>query len=169
MSNHHVRPKRSDRFSGMLVPAVAVISVVLALIAVPFYQRYLKSRIDLSHRAVVGKVIVTRITVVGTLPQAYRSGIIQYRAEAHVTYDLNGVHHDAWVPASSVEADRAYLAFWLSLKKSRQALIYWNPRNPADIQAVLQELVPTIAATVGNLGNFRTRNNLQWERAVLAF
>ncbi len=121
----------------MLVPAVAITSVVLALIAVPFYQRYLKSRIDLSHPSVAGTVIETRITVVGTQPQTYRSGIIEYRVEAHVTYDLGGVHHDAWVPASNVGADRAYLAFWLSLKKSKQALIYWNPRNPADVQAVL--------------------------------
>jgi len=67
----------------------------------------------------------------------YKSGIIEYRAEAHVIYELNGVHHDAWVPASGIETDRSYLTFWLWLRKSKEALIYWNPRNPSDVQAVL--------------------------------
>jgi hypothetical protein len=129
MSNHHARPKRRERFGAIFVPAVVVVSIVLVLIASPFYQRHLKSRIDLSRPSVTGKVIETRIIVVGTQPQAYRSGIIEYRAEAHVIYNLNGVQHDAWVPASSVETDRAYLAFWLFLNKSKQALIYWSPQT----------------------------------------
>jgi hypothetical protein len=114
MSNHHARRKRLDRFRDILVPAVAVVSVVLTLIASPFYRRHLKSRIDLAHPWVAGKVIETRISVVGTQPQAFRSGIIEYRAQAHVIYDLNGIPHDAWVPVSNVGDDRMLLAFWLS-------------------------------------------------------
>jgi len=137
MSNHHARPKEREKFNNILVPGVALVSVILALIASPFYQRYVKSRVDLAWPSVTGQVIETRITVVGTQPQAYRSGVIEYQAEAHVTYVLNSVHHDAWVPASGVETDRTYLEFWLWLKKSKQALICWNPRNPSDVQAVL--------------------------------
>jgi hypothetical protein len=100
-------------------------------------HRYFGSRFDLDWPSVTGQVIETRIIVVGTTPQVYRSGVIKYRAEAHVVYDLNGIHHDAWVPASNVVSDRMYLAFWLSLKKSKTALIYWNPQNPSYVQAVL--------------------------------
>ena len=137
MSNHHARLKQRKNFGSILVPGVVVASVIFALIASQFYQRYLKSRVDPAWPSVAGKTIETRITVIGTQPQMYKSGVIEYRAEAHVIYELNGVHHDAWVPASGIETDRSYLTFWLWLRKSKEALIYWNPRNPSDVQAVL--------------------------------
>ena len=137
MSNHHARARARERRTRKFVLILVGALIVLAIIVHPLYERFLHQRLDDSWPSVNGTLLETRIVVVGNEAHAYHPGEIDYRVEAHVAYDMNGVHHDAWLPASNTASDRTFLAFWLSLKKSKLAVIYWNPTNPSYIQAVL--------------------------------
>jgi hypothetical protein len=137
MSNHHARLKPPEKHKDRLF-ATFVVAAILGILAVTFYEGFLSQRSGQIWPSVTGHVLQTRIVLVGARGGgAYRPGIIDYRAEAHVAYDLNGVHHDEWLPASNVVSDKAYLEFWLSQKESKLCIVHWNPRNPADIEAVL--------------------------------
>jgi hypothetical protein len=134
MSNHHARPakKRSGIVLQLLLPPLLVL-----VIAIPFIE-WLMSRSLQAWPSVNGRLLETRIAVVGTQLHQYEPSEIQYRVEAHVAYNVKETHYDVWAPASDIKTDRDYLAFWLSLKKSQEAVIYWNPKDPSDVDVVLQ-------------------------------
>lgn len=136
MSNHaaRVRLKKSSEIGPSI--KIAIVVLVCLMIIFPLYQHVL-SHYSAEWPSVAAHVLETRIAIVGTQDHAYRPGEIDYQVEAHVIYELNGVHHDGWVPASNIVADRIYLQYWLSQRKSKLCIVHWNPRNPADIEAVL--------------------------------
>jgi len=136
MSNHHVRPKRSPSHKDPFL-ATLLVARILAILTIPFYERFLSRRFDPTWPSVSGRVEETRIVIVGTRDHAYRPGEIDYRAEVRVVYGLNGISHDEWLPASNIVSDRAYLEFWLSERRSKLCIVHWNPRIPSDIEAVL--------------------------------
>lgn len=118
----------------VLVPAILV---AIALIAANLWQPHLGVARD-SRPSVSGKVLNTRISVVGIGDSVYRGGQIYYRAEAEVVYSVDKADHDAWIPASKTFASRAELEFWLSQKDPKNCIVRWNPQNLGDIEAVLQ-------------------------------
>src|ERR1700739_2853736 len=128
MANHHARPQPAqnpDRLLKILVPA-AVVFVFAASLGIEHY------RFDRPWPSVTARVLATRIVTLGAQDGYYR-GVILYRAEAHVIYQLNGKQMERWLPASGMHSDRVYLAFWLSQKKSKTCIVHWNPNNPSDV------------------------------------
>jgi hypothetical protein len=138
MSNHSakakVRQKQTSETGLSMKIAIAVL--VCLMITFPLYQHVLDHS-SAGWPSVAAHVLETRITVVGTQDHAYRAGEIDYQVEAHVVYELNGIHHDGWLPASGISADRIYLQYWLSQRKSKLCIVHWNPHNPSDIEVVL--------------------------------
>ena len=110
----------------------ASILIVISLVA------FMTKRFERPWPSVVGHVLETRVSAVasqdgGTL----QAGLIMYRVEAHVTYEVNGEKFDRWLPASDIKSDKTYLEFWLSQKKNKLCIVHWNPGNPSDIEALL--------------------------------
>jgi len=130
----HLRKGTEIRPRTVFVPAIIV---ALALIAVNVWHPHFGVARD-SWPSVSGKVLNTRISVVGVRDSAYRGGQIYYRAEAEVVYSVDKADHDAWIPASKTFASRAELEFWLSQKDPNNCTVRWNPRNLSDVEAVLQ-------------------------------
>lgn len=122
------------RLRTIFVPAIFV---AIALIAFNIWHPNLGVARD-SWPSVPGKVIDTRISVVGVADRAYRGGQIYYRAEAEVLYTVDKADHDAWIPASKTFTNRGELEFWLSQQDPKKCIVRWNPRNLVDIEAVLQ-------------------------------
>jgi hypothetical protein len=88
--------------------------------------------------SVTGHVLETRVAVEGTRDGGqFGPGVILYRVEAHVTYQINGQQFDRWLPASETDHDKAYLELWLAQKKNKLCIVHWNPDNPLDIEVVL--------------------------------
>lgn len=87
--------------------------------------------------SVTAQVLETRIIAVAAEEHPFGPGTILYRAQAHVSYQMDGKRIDRWLPASNTSRDRAYLQLWLSQRKSKTCMVHWNPRNPADMEAVL--------------------------------
>lgn len=133
MSNHHARPKPSNYKDSSLAMLV-LIAVVFTFIGLWVFE---KERVEAPWPSVAGRVLETRVAVVGSREGGYRPGVILYRVEAHVTYTVNGQAFDRWLPASDVYGDKADLEFWLSEKKDKLCIVHWNPKNPLDIEAVL--------------------------------
>jgi hypothetical protein len=133
MSNHHAKPlpaRHKDRLPKILVST----AVVVAFISLFSYEH---QRFNRPWPSVAARVLEARVVVIGTEDHAYRAGSVLYRAEAHVSYEVNGTHFELWLPASNIDSDKAYLQIWLSQKKSKLCIVHWNPNNPADIEAIL--------------------------------
>lgn len=130
----HSRKGTQIRLRTVFVP---VILAALALIAANLWQPHLGVARD-SWPSVPGKVLNTRISVVGIGDHAYRGGQIYYRAEVEVLFKVDKADHDAWIPASKTYSSRDELEFWLSKQDVKNCIVRWNPRNLGDIEAVLQ-------------------------------
>jgi Protein of unknown function (DUF3592) len=140
MSHHEAKPSKllkkrvSVRTRTIFIPAILVALVVIAINA----KRPIFFGVDREDwPSVRGEVVSTRISVVGTYDSKYPGGI-HYQAEAKVIYQQDGEQHDSWLPASRVFNSKEELEFWLSLKDSDKCSVRWNPRNPSDIEAVLE-------------------------------
>lgn len=133
MSNSYTKPRlvnQEDRLLRFFVPA-AVLLVFIAFVVVVRY------RSDRPWPSISAQVLETRIVTLGAVDATYRGGVILYRAEVYVSYELNGKEIRRWLPASDTYSDKGYLAFWLSQKKSKVCIVHWNPNNPSDMEAVL--------------------------------
>ncbi len=140
MSHHEAKPgtllkkRTSVRARTIFVPAVLIALVVIAINA----KRPILLGVDREDwPSVRGEVVSTRISVVGTYDSKYPGGI-HYQTEARVIFQQGGEQQDTWLPASRVFNSREELQFWLSLKDSNKCVVRWNPRNPNDIEAVLE-------------------------------
>jgi hypothetical protein len=141
MSHHEARPSTllKERVSvharTIFIPAIILAFVVIAINA----RRPLFFGVDREDwPSVRGEVVTTRISVVGTYDSKYRGGGIYYQVEAKVIYEQGNAHHETWLHASRIFKSREDLQFWLSMRDSQKCLVRWNPRNPNDIEAVLE-------------------------------
>lgn len=138
MSSHHARIGKNQRWnSRRQVEAIGVTSVLIAILAIPFYEHFVNKHYARDWPSVTGHVLETRIVTLGSEDRAYRPGEILYRVEAHVVYKVNGEQFDRWLPASDINSEKTYLQFWLSQKKNKLCIVHWNPDNPSDIEALL--------------------------------
>jgi hypothetical protein len=140
MSNHHARQAPPQRKS-FRVPWVVALSILVSLMFVlPLIHLWWRqnSTPQDSWPSVGAHVLGTRIVTIGAFDGgSYHGGVIEYRAEAHVAYELNGVHRDEWLPASDISSDRLFLQFVLWQKKDKLCTVRWNPKNPSNAIAVL--------------------------------
>ena len=139
MSNHHAKPKRPVKRFLRPPWVVSLALLICAMAAFPvFYQWWRWNSAPQADWPSVGaRVLETRIVVVDVINHAYRGGEIDYRAEAHVAYDLDGVHHDEWLPASDVYSDKLSLQFLLWQKRNKLCTVLINPKNAKDKIVVL--------------------------------
>jgi hypothetical protein len=140
MSNHAAKPgehrKKRETATTRIDLALSAFAIV-SLLILGMWQ--LHSGGDRSEwPSATAQILDTRIAVVGITDSASRGSLIHYRAEAEVIYELGNTRHDAWVPASEVFISREELQFWLFLKDPKNCIVRWNPKNPDDIEAVLQ-------------------------------
>jgi hypothetical protein len=143
MSNHgltvasHPVKRRPLRPRSALALGTALIVALFALFAlVLWHPRLGPNRSE--WPSVPGQVVGQRISIVDYHDHPYRPATFEYRAEAEVIYALDNSNHDTWLPASEIFTSREELQFWLSQRKSKNCIVRWYPRNPADVEAVLQ-------------------------------
>ena len=137
MSQTHVRvrvPKTPVKRNYWVEAAIFAVAIVLG-------GYYVQSRlwpdpVENSHETAKGRVLETRLALVGTMDSKY-GGAILYRIEAHVTYPLHGASRDRWMPASETTGDRLFLALQM-MKQSGKCLVYWAPHHEENPRCLLQ-------------------------------
>jgi hypothetical protein len=83
-----------------------------------------------------GKILATRI-VVDNIRHTRFGGRVDYRLEAHVSYDLNGSPQDRWLTADTVGTSRETIAAQID-GNPRNCLVYWRPNHPESARCQLQ-------------------------------
>jgi hypothetical protein len=138
MSNHAARPGQKKlrraqigwNIFGVIFFVVAVVFPLL--VAHPWTK---DERVN--WPSVTGQVLETRIVVANQTEHQYQPGEVDYRVEARVTYERDGIQHNTWLPASKPVNDKGFLEFWLLQKKSKTCTVCWVPKNPSYVEAVL--------------------------------
>jgi hypothetical protein len=137
MTHTHIRfpqPGPEQHRSYRLdIAAGAVIVVLIALYAMNQLWN-VPQRTAYSYT--YGKVIETQIVVADTR-ETLHGGLIFYRIETHVTFDLNDQHQDRWLPASDVTTAREMLAARLTPPPT-SCRVYWLPEHPRDLKCHLE-------------------------------
>lgn len=135
MSHSHIRvPKPVQRFrpwSAILMGAVAVVLVALFGLG-----RVIEWPSKTDHSTTTGQVLETRIVVDHLRYNSY-GGLIYYRIDAHVSYQIQGQQQDRWMTASETTTEREVLAVKLS-SHPKTCLVYWFPKHPENAQCRLQ-------------------------------
>lgn len=127
MSHSHIRvheapPKRNLWFEA----AIAISFVALAALciaALRWHQPY-----DLDHLTTEGIVSDTRIVVDHIRDSTY-GGLIFYRIEAQVRYEIDGQAQNRWLIASQITTERVLLASKLA-SSPKSCQVYWLPDHP---------------------------------------
>jgi len=135
MSHSHVRVPRQNAGRKYRFEAV-IFAVAIVLGGFYVHSRLWPHPVDQSHETATGKVLETRLVVVGTKENSY-GGFILYRIEAHVTYPVNGHTQDRWMPASEVSGDRNFLAL-LMVKQTGKCTVYWSLHHEQNPMCLLQ-------------------------------
>jgi len=138
MSHTHIRfraPKPEMRLKAsfwLLVVAGIGACLLLALILI---ARTRDDAYDTSHLTAEGRISEIKIVVDHTVDSLY-GGMIFYRIEAHVTYEIEGQSQDRWVTASEITSFREMLAARLA-RRPQNCQIYWTPGHPEDAKCRL--------------------------------
>jgi hypothetical protein len=114
----------------IILGGVSLLLFVALLVLRPMWT----PTIEDSHATAAGKVLETRIAVVGSQESNF-GGRILYRIEALVRYDLHGQVQERWMPASEVTSDRDLLTLRL-VKRSCE--VYWTPYYPDNANCLLK-------------------------------
>lgn len=135
MSRSHVRvPPPPVKQNHWMEAAIFAVAIVLGGFYV--YRHLWPDPVDQNHETAAGKVLETRLVVVGKQDTSY-GGSILYRIDAHVSYPLHGQPQDRWMPASDITGDRAYLALQMA-KQSGKCTVYWAPHHEDNPRCLLQ-------------------------------
>jgi hypothetical protein len=113
-----------------------MVGVALALVALIGLGRVIEWPSNTDHSTAAGQVLETRI-VVDHLGESQYGGVIYYRIEAHVRYELHSQQRDQWMTASEATTEREVLAVRLS-SHPKTCLVYWFPKHPENAQCQLQ-------------------------------
>jgi hypothetical protein len=138
MSNHAARPKQKKSRRAQISWNIFGVVFLVVAVASPLLVAHPWTKDErVNWPSVTGQVLETRIVVANQTEHQYQPGEVDYRVEAHVTYERAGIQHNTWLPASRPVSDKAFLEFWLSQKKSKTCTVRWPPKNPAAIEAAL--------------------------------
>lgn len=136
MSHSHIRvrvppPKRNPWLEATVgiafFIAVAVVYIAIRMLH-PFY--------DTDHLTAEGKVYETRI-VMDHIRDSQYGGLIFYRTEALVSYEVEGQTQSRWLIASEITTERAMLASKLAGSPTT-CQVYWLPGHPENARCRFQ-------------------------------
>jgi hypothetical protein len=139
VSNHAARRARSESREpngGRYALYVALPLVAGFIIAISFITWLWNLSPTAGWPMFQAQILETRIAIIGSHERGYQ-GAVDYRVEALVRFQSNGVTHDAWLPASKSSNDKLFLEFWLSQHSKKSALVLENPANPKDLFVIL--------------------------------
>ena len=135
MNHSHIRvskpAQRSRPWSVLFVGLVAVVLIVLFGLG-----RVIEWPSNTNHSTAAGQVLETRI-VVDHLGESQYGGIIFYRIEAHVRYELHGQQREQWMTASEANPERQMLAAKLA-SRPVNCMVYWFEKHPENPKCQLE-------------------------------
>ena len=129
MSHSHIRVHEAPPKRNLGLEITAGIAFLAAVTAVLYFAiRMLHPYYDLDHLTTEGIVSDSRIVIDHIRNNPY-GGLIYYRTEALVTYEIDGQAQNRWLIASEITTERARLASKLA-DSPKICQVYWLPDHP---------------------------------------
>lgn len=128
MSHSHIRvqvpPPRRNLWVEAAAGSVFFVAVAVLYLAIRMWH----SSLDMDHLTEPGNVSDTRI-VLDHIRDSQYGGLIFYRIEALVSFEIEGQAQNRWLIASEITTERVLLASKLAgLPKTCR--VYWLPGHP---------------------------------------
>ena len=127
MSHSHIRVPKPAKRDSPWIPIIGTVLIVV-LVAWLAFGRLFQWPLNPNDTTADGKILETRI-VVDHLRDSQYGGLIYYRIEAQVKYQIQGKEQEQWIAASEATTDQILLAARIS-SHPKTCLVYWPPNHP---------------------------------------
>jgi hypothetical protein len=136
VSRSHVRVQHSPPKRKPWLEATVAIAFFLVVAAIYIAIRALHPPYDTDHLTAKGTVSESRI-VIDHIRDSQYGGLISYRIEALVSYEIESQPQNRWLVASEITTERAMLASKLA-GSPKTCQVYWLPGHPENARCRFQ-------------------------------
>jgi hypothetical protein len=144
MSHRHVLVSRAVPVRRPRLEAAVILGVAVLIALYAFYRSGDRPS-DFEYVTIMGTVLDTRI-VVDSMRENRYGGLIYYKVEADVRFEIQGRQQERWLTASETTTARELLMARLSTKP-KFCRVYWRPGHPENARCEFQIAAPSGQST----------------------
>jgi hypothetical protein len=135
MSHRHVLLPKAVPVRRPWLEATVILGVAFLIALYAFYRSGDRPS-EYEYSTTMGTVLDTRI-VVDSMRESRYGGLIYYRIEADVSFEIQGRQQERWLTASETTTARELLMARLS-NKPKACRVYWRPDHPENARCEFQ-------------------------------